>query len=249
MSLKVVNILLMGETGVGKSTFINAFANYMTYDKLDEARDEPMCLIPVCFSIADPDTYESKHIRFGSENSNENTSDTTKSGTKKPICYKFCTDEVEINIIDTPGFADSDGVDSDKNNMDTLMAFIAPYREINAICVLLKPNNARVDVIFKYCLFGLLSHLNKSAADNILFLFTNARSTQYAPGESGPALKSLLEKIKANPPNVNIAYNKDTIYCFDNESFRYLAATGPPNNMEFNQKYKNDYATSWDTYA
>ncbi|CAG2171066.1 unnamed protein product [Oppiella nova] len=32
-----------------------------------------------------------------------------------------------------------------------------------------------------------------SAADNILFLFTNARSTQYAPGESGPALRSVIE--------------------------------------------------------
>jgi GTPase SAR1 family protein len=32
-----INILLLGPTGVGKTTFINAFANYLVYNSLDEA--------------------------------------------------------------------------------------------------------------------------------------------------------------------------------------------------------------------
>lgn len=31
------NLLILGETGVGKSTWINAFANFITYDTLEDA--------------------------------------------------------------------------------------------------------------------------------------------------------------------------------------------------------------------
>ncbi|CAG2175934.1 unnamed protein product, partial [Oppiella nova] len=73
----------------------------------------------------------------------------------------------------------------------------------------------------------------KIFVENILFLFTNTRSTQYAPGDTGPALISLLDQIIESPPYVGIEYDKKTIYCFDNEAFRFAVASAPPNNMVF----------------
>ncbi|CAG2116516.1 unnamed protein product, partial [Medioppia subpectinata] len=66
------------------------------------------------------------------------------------------------------------------------------------------------------------------------------------PGDSGPALVSVLEKIQTKPPNVDIPYDENTIYCFDSESFRYLVASVPPNNIQFDPKYKSSYVESWD---
>ncbi|CAG2109561.1 unnamed protein product [Medioppia subpectinata] len=83
------------------------------------------------------------------------------------------------------------------------------------------------------------------AANNILFLYTNSRSTNYLPGETGPALIKFLDSMSKSPPNVDIPYNKNTTYCFDNESFRYLVASVPPNNIQFDPKFKSNFVESW----
>ncbi|CAG2101743.1 unnamed protein product [Medioppia subpectinata] len=85
-----------------------------------------------------------------------------------------------------------------------------------------------------------------NAANNILFLFTNSRSTHYMPGESSATLMSILKQIRERPPNVKIPYNLNTTYCFDSESFRYLVASSPPNNIQFDPKHKDSYAESWE---
>jgi len=50
--LEPLNVLILGETGVGKSTFINAFVNYLTYDTLGDAMKGKrlQCIIPFSFA-------------------------------------------------------------------------------------------------------------------------------------------------------------------------------------------------------
>ena len=150
-----------------------------------------------------------------------------------------------IKIIDTPGIGDTRGLEADKKNLENMINFIGQYRELNAICIIMKPNQARVSVQFKYCIVEILKFLNKSAADNLLFIFTNCRSTNYELGDTGSALNKVLNEIRNTPPHVNIDLkNKDIKYFFDNESFRYLMKVA--NNIEVNERTKRLYRESWD---
>lgn len=150
-----------------------------------------------------------------------------------------------MKIIDTPGIADCRGVERDRLNLRNLLSFLSNYKELNAICVLLKPNNAKIGVLFKYCILELLTHLNKSARENILFLFTNSRGTLYKPGDTAKPLSKVLNDIRLKPPHVDIKFNHETSFCFDSEAFRYLVAISEPNNCLFGMIDHDDFERSW----
>lgn len=157
---------------------------------------------------------EETEIAFGEDSSEEHIHG--QSATQFPHEYTFETETRRYHIIDTPGIGDSRGIDKDKENFDNILAFLTCYEKINAVVVLLKPNNAVLTVTFKFCILELLAHLHRSLESNIIFAFTNSRGTFYRPGDTLPALKKLLKEN-----NVNITLSPNTYFCFDNEALRY----------------------------
>ena len=153
-------------------------------------------------------------IAFGSD-PDEHFKD-GESATQFPREYSIETETTRYHLIDTPGIGDSRGIDQDKENFDNILAFLTSYDKINAVVVLLKPNNGRLTIAFKYCVLELLTHLHKSLVTNIIFAFTNSRGTFYRPGDTLPALKRLLKDKK-----IDITLSPETYFCFDNEAFRY----------------------------
>ncbi|CAI2171856.1 14214_t:CDS:10 [Funneliformis geosporum] len=240
---KEINILLLGETGVGKSTFINAFVNYLKFDTLEDAKNgELEVLITSKFSIMDDD-FETKTIKIGEDDSNEQLDHVGMSATQGCKSYLFQADNnVYIRLIDSPGIGDTRGIDQDKKNFENILKYLGHHKYLNGICILLKPNQSRLNVIFKFCIQELLSHIHKNAKDNIVFCFTNARGTFYRPGDTLPALKSQLNELKERS-GVEIKTNKDTMYCFDNESFRFLAAI--KGGIIFTEEDEKSFAESW----
>ena len=212
-----MNILLLGETGVGKSTWINGFANFLTYRTFKEATQGKIkCLIPTSFTLTN-DMCEEIEIKLG-EDANEST-EKCQSATKLPKIYKFCVDGIEMRIIDTPGIADTRGIEKDQENFQNILNHIAGIYELHGICILLQPNIARLCIVFQYCITKLLVNLHADACKNMVFCFTNARETFYRPGDTIAPLNKLLMDSK-----IGIKLSKEIIYCMDNEAIRFLAA-------------------------
>ncbi|KAK5640081.1 hypothetical protein RI129_010892 [Pyrocoelia pectoralis] len=237
--IRDVNILLLGETGVGKSTFINAFFNYLQYPTLKKARKGHfVTLIPAKFTITD-ENYEERVIRVG-----EDTNELVEIGVSatqscRSYVYPIEGSKVRIRLIDTPGIGDTRGINQDNMNFENILSFIGEMKQLNAICILLKPNNSRLTVMFEFCIKQLLSRLEKSASRNLIFIFTNTRSTFYRPGETMPSLKKLLGTIDG----VHIPLNKENVFCTDNEAFRFLAAVN--NGVRFSSIDIDNFAQSW----
>ncbi|RIA81661.1 hypothetical protein C1645_729561 [Glomus cerebriforme] len=205
------NILLLGETGVGKSTFINAFANYLKFKTLNDAKSGDVeTLISSEFSITD-ENYNNKIIKIGNYEKNEKNENVGTSSTQECRSHVFhLPNNKRLRLIDTPGIGDTRGLDQDKKNFENILNYI--------------------------------TNLHKNAKDNIVFCFTNARGTFYRPGDTLPPLKKQLGELNKQS-NVEIKVNKDTIYCFDNESFRFLAAF--KRGISFTEADEQSFAESW----
>ncbi|CAF3355793.1 unnamed protein product [Rotaria socialis] len=240
---KDINILLLGETGVGKTTFINAFANYLTYNTLMAALSgEMQILIPCVFSVSDSDTHTHTPIKVGSHDDNELCEDNGKSQTQGCKSYLFSIGDRFLRLIDTPGVGDCRGVEQDNKNFDHILAFVSRYEHLNAICIMLKPNENRLNIFFKYGIKELLRHLHVNAKDNVMFIFTNARANFYMPGATSNQLRILLDELERST-QVQVPFTKENTFIFDNESFRYLAVNKV--GCDFFKDHENIFIDSW----
>jgi len=238
------NILILGETGVGKSTFINAFLNYLTFETLEEAKqhEELNWVIPCSFSTQTMDRIGASgeivetEVMVGSR-SDEHDGSKGASATQQTTVYPVTIGTNTIRLIDTPGIGDTRGIAYDRKNMADILQTLSSYDELHGILILLKSNSARLTIGFIYCLKELLKHLHLSAARNMVFGFTGARVSNYAPGDTYRPLKELL----GQHPDVGLSLNAHTTYCFDSESFRYLAAF--KNNIFMDNE--EDFRRSW----
>ncbi|CAF1147706.1 unnamed protein product [Rotaria sordida] len=243
---KSINILLLGESGVGKSTFINAFVNYLKFDELKQAEKNPIVLIPVSFIMTIDDNFTERLVKFEGDDtlSNEDHDHLGHSVTQHCKSYVFTLKDdknrdQKLRIIDTPGIGDTRGSSQDDVNLQHILSYINNLTHLNAICILLKPNNARLNIFFRSCFIQLIDLLGENTRDKIIFCFTNSRSTFYTPGNTAPALKTLLESL----PMKKIPFTKDNTFCFDSESFRYLVAR--QNKIDFKNIEEEEYNDSW----
>lgn len=175
-----INILLLGETGAGKSTFINSVFNYLQFEEFTKAEHEHVnVMIPVSFEIPDENDVMKK-VSLGSKNDANEDLTTGMSATQAVKTYSFtaktkANKEVMVRLIDTPGMGDTRGVHADEKNCENILSYINRLHHLHAICYLTKSQQSRSTVYFNYCVSQILSRLEKSAGKNIIFVFTHSK--------------------------------------------------------------------------
>ena len=149
-------MLLIGETGSGKTSFLNLMCNYGMIHTLGKQ-----------VNIAEFKQFHNIQL----ENS---LSCKMESKTDGATLYKIEYNTVNIGIIDTPGFGDSRGLDIDKQHVTKIIDALKTEDYINCVCLVINGRNSRMSATLRYVLSEITAILPREVLNNVIVVFTNA---------------------------------------------------------------------------
>ncbi|CAI5657655.1 unnamed protein product [Oreochromis niloticus] len=152
-------ILLVGETGAGKSTLINALLNYTMGVKWEDR---------VWFKVVEEEKSKSESQ--------------TESQTSDVIVYEIFGFEdktlpYSLTIIDTPGYGDTRGTEHDDIISQRLLDLFGSddgVHEVHAAGLVLKASDNRLSERLKYILDSVMSLFGKNMEKNTVALITHS---------------------------------------------------------------------------
>ncbi|XP_016374383.1 uncharacterized protein LOC107713403 [Sinocyclocheilus rhinocerous] len=148
-------VLMVGETGSGKTSLINAMINYILGIRWEHK-----------IWLEAAEAYENQ----------------TESQTTAVTVYEVYAkgSPFSLTVIDTPGQGDTRGLDKDKLIPETLQLLFRSedgLHEIDVVCLVLKATDARLHERQLYILDEVLSLFGKDIEKHITILITNANKT------------------------------------------------------------------------
>ncbi len=191
-------ILMVGETGTGKTTLINVMINYMLSVKREDK---------VWFEITDDQS--------------DRTS--VHSQTSIITVYGFYLQEspIDLTIIDTPGYGDTCTNNLDKEIAKSFLRLSESaegIHEIDAVCLVIRAYQNRLPERLLYTFDAVQSLFGRDIAENIVLLLTHSTGTQ--PKNALTAVKEAKIKCAVNDQNqpVFFLFNNRQSEAADEES-------------------------------
>lgn len=170
----VAKILIIGETGAGKSTFINYLTNYFRKGSLKNLK------------VAVPSKYR-PHATESFSHSEQNMQNTTQSKTDGCHQYMFAQNEKQYLFLDTPGLSDTRGAEQDNINISKIIDAVEGLGGLTAVIIVVNGAVARLTVNLQNVISRLRGNLPDTVMDNVIVVLTN--STRYAANFTLQALE------------------------------------------------------------
>lgn len=227
---KEINILLFGQTGAGKSTTLNALANYFrcsTFTEALETIEQLSEVIPSQFTLPHPETGESVTIRSNCVDANASANECSEVGasaTIHPNGYLFPFGGNVLRIIDTPGIGDTAGTEQDRRNFEGILTYLQMLKSLHGIIFIVNGTDKRKTTFFQYCITQLMTYLHKSVVQNIVFCFTYSQITPgtFGPGDGFDVLKAFFEK-EISEVGIRLEKGRNAFF-IENDAYRLLVA-------------------------
>jgi len=163
-------LMVVGQTGAGKTTFLNSMTNYI-YNVQCEDKFRLNLIVE----------QEKKGGQAVSQ-----TDDVTGYFIDKPKGGKI---DYDLVVVDTPGFGDTRGVEQDKKIVANIKAFFENVLDsIDAVCFVVKATETRLTDSQNYIFRNVLNLWGKDMKENIFILMT------FADGSDPPVLDAIKQQ-------------------------------------------------------
>mmetsp|Transcript_56163 Transcript_56163/g.68689 ORF Transcript_56163/g.68689 Transcript_56163/m.68689 type:complete len:527 (+) Transcript_56163:248-1828(+) len=162
-------ILVVGQTGAGKSTVLNSMINYI-------------------YGLHFEDKFRYKLIVEPPKKGGQSVSQTDHV-TSYELTDKNSILGYKLTVVDTPGFGDTRGVVKDiKTTRNIKLWFAKKLDTLDAVCFVVKATDARFTPTQKYIFASILNLFGKDIKKNIYVLIT------FADTSKPPALAAIAEE-------------------------------------------------------
>jgi hypothetical protein len=160
----IAKILLIGDTGSGKSTLINYLYNYFHKGDLHNLKVAIPCKYhPIPTEVC---SYDELNIY-----------DNTQSKTNTCIQYMFTdsTTDKQYLFLDTPGLSDTRGIEPNEMNMNKIIDAITQLGNLTTVMIVVNGSISRLTT----CLRSVIDCLNENIPDiileNVIVILTNVK--------------------------------------------------------------------------